>query len=267
MQKENTPNKGITDNTREDRVIPKHIKILIQDKALFVLNHSGGKDSQAMFLYLKNKIPKTQIFVIHADLPGADWPGTIEHICSTTRGYACQTVKARKTFFGMVKHRQMWPSPKNRQCTSDLKRGPIEKGIRRFMKDNGFTKFIVNCVGKRAEESPARAKEQTFKFIKRNSRAGRVWYDWLPIHTWTTSQVFRKIESAGEQPHWAYKKGMSRLSCVFCIMSSKQDLRTASQLQPDLFEAYCKLERQINHTIVMPTVKQGRQFLPDIISN
>ena len=217
-----------------------------------------------MFIYLKGLVPKTQLIVIHADLPGADWPGTIEHITNTTSGYAYQTVRARKTFFDMVRHRQMWPSPKYRQCTSDLKRGPIEKAIRRYVKDRGFTK-IVNCMGIRAEESSNRAKAIALKYNKRNSKAGREWYDWLPIHTWTIEQVFRKITSAGERPHWAYAKGMSRLSCCFCIMASKQDLKTAASLQPGLFAKYVQMEQKIDHTFIMPTKKNGRQFLQEAI--
>jgi DNA sulfur modification protein DndC len=69
-----------------------------------------------------------------------------------------------KTFFDMVEHRGMFPSPSTRQCTSDLKRGPIEREIRRYLKAHPeFGGLVVNCMGMRAEESPGRSKLQTFK--------------------------------------------------------------------------------------------------------
>ena len=42
---------------------------------------------------------------------------------------------------------------------------------------------------------------------------------------------------------------MSRLSCVFCIMASRADLRTAAQLQPALYRTYVELEERIGHTL------------------
>jgi hypothetical protein len=34
----------------------------------------------------------------------------------------------------------------------------------------------------RAQESSARAKLETLQLNQKNSKAGREWYDWLPIH-------------------------------------------------------------------------------------
>jgi 3'-phosphoadenosine 5'-phosphosulfate sulfotransferase (PAPS reductase)/FAD synthetase len=174
-------------------------------------------------------------------------------------------VRAKKTFFDMVRHRGMWPSPKYRQCTSDLKRAPIEKAIRHYSKAIG-NKLIVDCIGKRAEESPARAKERIFGFDRKNSKAGREWYKWLPIHEWKIGKVFAKIADAGERPHWAYSQGMTRLSCCFCIMASKQDLKIAAGLQSVLFKEYCDLEKEIGHTLIMPSKKNGKLYLDEVIS-
>lgn len=220
---------------------------------LFIVNHSGGKDSQAMLINIRELVPHDQILVIHARLPGVDWEGTEEHVYETAMGLDVITVQAGKTFFEMVEHRGMWPSPKYRQCTSDLKRGPIEKGIRGYLKANPqFNGLVINCMGIRAEESSNRAKSQVFKYNKRNSKAGREWYDWLPIHCWLIGKVFKTIADAGQQPHWAYRAGMTRLSCCFCIMASRQDLVTAARLNPDLYKQYVDLEKKIDHTFIMP---------------
>jgi hypothetical protein len=41
-----------------DVAIPAEIKRLVDAGAMFVINHSGGKDSQAMTLYLERHIPR-----------------------------------------------------------------------------------------------------------------------------------------------------------------------------------------------------------------
>jgi 3'-phosphoadenosine 5'-phosphosulfate sulfotransferase (PAPS reductase)/FAD synthetase len=247
-----------------DYSIDKNIQGLIDRGALFVANHSGGKDSQAMLLKLRNCVPRTQLIVIHADLPDIDWPGTWEHIENTCADLKPIKVVAVKTFFEMVERRQMWPSPKYRQCTSDLKRGPIEKAIRHHIKDHDLSGLVVNCMGIRAEESCMRAKAKVFQFSRRNSKAGREWYDWLPIHEWTTDEVYAEILAANECVHWAYHMGMDRLSCIFCIMASKDDLVTAAKLEPEVYSRMVQIEKDINFSFVMPKKNQKPVFLEDI---
>ena len=103
--------------------------------------------------------------------------------------------------------------------------------------------------GQRAEESAARARKLPWKRSDRNSKAGRSWFDWLPIFGLTETQVFDVIRAAGQSPHPAYGMGMSTLSCVFCIMASRADLRTAARLQPALYRRYVRLEERIGHTL------------------
>lgn len=239
------------------------IKALTRLGATFYLNDSGGKDSQVTKIIMTDLIPANQLVTIHAHLPGVEWKGTSAHAKKYAVGKYVE-VQAKKTFFEMVEHRQMWPSPKNRQCTSDLKRGPIEKAIRAHVKETG-NKLVVNCMGLRAEESSSRAKAKVFKFNFRNSKAGRTWYDLLPIHELTTVQVFSIIKEVEQEPHWAYKKGMSRLSCCFCIMASKRDLQIAANLNPELYKQYLETEKRINQTLMMPEKIAGRKFLDEIL--
>ena len=235
------------------------IRRLIEAGFLFVANHSGGKDSQAMYLRLAPMIPARQMIVVHAILHEVDWGGLPEHIEQTVAA-PVYYVAAAKSLLSMAEERGMFPSPSYRQCTSDLKRTPIETFIRRFLREHPeYRGRIVNCLGFRAEESPARSKLQTLTKNERNSKNGRTWYDWLPIHELTKPEVFREIEAAGQQPHWAYAAGMSRLSCVFCIMASTQDLRTAAQLKPALYRRYAALEQRLGFTLSM-----SKKPLPEI---
>lgn len=226
---------------------------MITAGALFVINHSAGKDSQAMTAMLRRVVPQGQLLVIHADLGDVEWQGNIEHIRSTIGELPLLVCRnENKTFLEMVERRGMWPSASHRQCTSDLKRGPIERTIRRHLKAHPRYKgMIVNCMGIRAAESPARAKQKPLRFNQRNSVAGRTWYDWLPIFDLDTEAVFGLIRDAGQKPHWAYEAGMTRLSCVFCIMASRRDLQTAARLRPELYARYVDLEVQIGHTLSM----------------
>lgn len=229
------------------------ISDLIDRGALFVVNHSAGKDSQAMLIAMKDLgVPPEQMLVVHADLGDVEWPGNMDHIRATVGNLPIITAKAKTNFWDMVKRRGMFPSPSQRQCTSDLKRGPIEREVRRYLKRNPeFRGLIVNCMGMRAQESASRAKKQIFGLNKRNSKAGREWYDWLPIHHFSEDDVFQLIADAGQEPHWAYAAGMTRLSCVFCIMASDADLTTAAKHMPALYRRYVELENQLGFTLSM----------------
>jgi 3'-phosphoadenosine 5'-phosphosulfate sulfotransferase (PAPS reductase)/FAD synthetase len=242
---------------------------LIQSGALFVVNHSGGKDSQAMMIDLLARVPASQMLVVHATLGEMEWDGALElaRDQAANAGVPFIVAEAIKTFLGMVEHRfavrptaPSFPSASNRQCTSDLKRAPIEREIRRYMKARGL-KSIVNCMGLRAQESSSRAKLETFKLNARNSVAGRDWYDWLPIHSMTTVEVFASIAAAGQKPHWAYEAGNERLSCVFCIMGSQSDIRNGAKRNPALLAKYVELETRTGYSMHM-----SRRTLTEIIA-
>ena len=226
---------------------------MIRAGALVSLSHSGGKDSQAMTILLSRIVPRENLVAVHAPLEDVEWPGTVEHLEATLPAgvpLILARVTSGKTLLDSIEERGRFPTPSVRFCTSDNKRGPIERELRRHLKAHPrFGGRIVSAMGMRAEESPARARKTAWKLSERNSRAGRTWFDWLPIHDLAEGQVFDVIRDAGQAPHPAYAMGMSRLSCVFCIMASRADLRTAARLRPQLYARYCALERRIGHTL------------------
>ena len=226
---------------------------MIRRGALFALNVSGGKDSQAMSLFVARVVPHDQIVAVHAPLGEVEWPGTIEHIERTIPPgvpFILAPTGSGKTLLERIEVRGRWPSAHARYCTSDTKRTPIERELRRYLKARPrFAGLVVNAMGMRASESPARSKLAQFRRNDRNSRAGRGWFDWLPIHDLETEEVFGVIRAAGQAPHWAYAAGMSRVSCSFCILASRADLRRAAELRPDLYRKCVDLERRIGHTL------------------
>ncbi|EAO5288854.1 phosphoadenosine phosphosulfate reductase family protein [Salmonella enterica] len=235
------------------------IRTLIDAGALFVSNHSGGKDSQAMLIKLLEIVPAKQLIVVHASLGIIEWPGALglAEKQAKNAGLVFIVARASKTFFEMVERRfasrpevPSWPSSSTRQCTSDLKRGPIQREVRRYAKACRF-KTIVNCLGLRAQESPGRAKRQVFRKNETDSNSVLTWYEWLPIHGMLTDEVFAAIRESGQQPHYAYALGNERLSCVFCIMASRNDLRNGARSHPELLEKYAALEARTGYTMHM----------------
>lgn len=226
---------------------PPELDQLINDGAIFFVSHSGGKDSQAMYALLRERIPRHQIVIVHADLGEVEWDGVQDHIWDTVKPHGVNVVRAGKTLLGMVEQRGMWPSSSCRQCTSDLKRGPIFKFIRQYLRDRGL-RIAVNCMGIRSEESPARSKKQPFRFNASDSCGHREVWDWMPIFELSTAEVFQVIADAGQRPYWTYERN-ERLSCVFCIMGSLNDLRHGAERNPELYKRYIDLERKIGHTM------------------
>lgn len=235
------------------------IKALVDAGALFVSNHSGGKDSQAMLIKLLEVIPPSQLIVVHASLGAVEWPGAMElaRDQAADAGLPFIVATARKTLLEMVARRfenrpevPSWPSASTRQCTSDLKRGPIQREVRAYAKANGF-KTIVNCLGLRAQESPGRAKRKAFRKNETDSNSVLTWYEWLPVHELLTDEVFATIRGAGQEPHYAYALGNERLSCVFCIMASRNDLKNGATHHPELLEQYAEMEDKTGYTMHM----------------
>lgn len=221
-----------------------------------------------MLIRLLEFIPPAQLLVVHASLGEMEWPGALEHAQrqAGAAGLSFVVARASLSLLEMVERRferrpevPSWPSASHRQCTSDLKRGPIMREVRRYAKANGFS-IIVNCMGMRAAESPRRSKMATWSTNASQSIAGRTWYDWLPIHDLSTAEVFETIRAAGQEPHSAYALGNERLSCVFCILGSVQDARNGALRNPALFARYVALEQRTGYTM-----HQSRKSLLEIV--
>ena len=236
-----------------DIAVPSRCRQMIRAGALVAINHSGGKDSQAMTILLSRIVPAGQLVAVHAPLAEVEWEGVVPHIEATLPAgvpLVMAPVSSGKSLLDRIEERGRFPGPRQRYCTGDFKRTPIERELRRYLKLNPrFGGRLVNCLGIRRDESAARARKVPWRRNDRMSVAGREVFDWLPVFDLSTEEVFRVIRDAGQSPHWAYAAGMSRLSCSFCILASRADLRRAAELRPDLYRTYAALERRIGHTL------------------
>lgn len=227
---------------------------------VILVNSSAGKDSQAMLDYVAELATaagvRDRIVVVHADLGRVEWAGTRElaerqarhygfrfEVCSRPQGDLLEQIEARG----------MWPSSKQRYCTSDHKRGQVAKVITKLADEirAGLEApravRVLNCMGLRAEESSERAKKSTLEADARQTNGRRVVDTWLPIHDWTVGQVWDRIKASGVEYHRAYDLGMGRLSCCFCVFAPKAALEIAGRANPELLAEYVALEVRIGH--------------------
>lgn len=77
---------------------------LVDCGALFVANHSGGKDSQAQLIRMLEIVPAAQIVVVHASLGAMEWPGAMElaRDQAAAAGLPFIVAKAGKTLLEMA---------------------------------------------------------------------------------------------------------------------------------------------------------------------
>jgi 3'-phosphoadenosine 5'-phosphosulfate sulfotransferase (PAPS reductase)/FAD synthetase len=250
----------------------------IQSYHWILVNSSGGKDSQAMLDYVvdlcdKLSIPRSRIVVVHCDLGRVEWEGTRELAAEQAAAYGLRfevvsrelgdllTQVEQRHEANVAKGRDIapWPSSTARWCTSDQKTGQVLKLITRLTTEaqrslgSGRQVRILNCLGIRAQESHARAKKASFELDKKASNGKRHVDRWLPIFAWSERQVWERIRESGVRHHEAYDKGMSRLSCAFCVLASKPDLILAAQHNQGLAQEYLAVE-----------VKVGKRFTNDL---
>lgn len=211
-----------------------------------VINFSGGKDSSAMLAYLCERYPRRPKHVVFADTgwehdDAEEWSRAIV----ARFGLPLHVVRnVNKDFFQMVRQRHKFPSPAQRQCTSDLKRAPIQTWIRRHVADP----LIINCLGLRAEESPARARKPRLARDRTLSNSKRTVWTWLPIHEWTEQQVRTYLTERDIPLHPVYQY-LNRFSCQVCIYMSKRDLLAVKAHNPVAFQRIADLEQEIGFTM------------------
>ena len=260
--------------------LPAPVLAALDGGAALAISISGGKDSQAMALALvelhRERGWTGELFCITADLGSIEWPETAAHTQRIADLCSVRLVTVRRTDGrGMVEHwtargermaaqgkqARPWSDSKNRFCTSDLKRDPIDNYLRRYSN-------VVCAVGLRAQESTARAKQPAWA-KRRIDNTVRTALTWHPILAWTLLDVLRacghtwaelndrrlayasgKTEQAlaGWTMHPAYVFGNERLSCQFCVLGSVGDLANGARHNPAMLEELIGIEQRFGFT-------------------
>ncbi len=257
---------------------PTEINAALCDGAALAISISGGKDSQALLsavLRVRRAHGWTgPVFAIHSDLGRAEWTETPAFVKYLAEAYGVDLVVVRREKGDLVDRmrdrmtklegtgKPFWPSSSARYCTSDLKRDPIDKYLRRFDK-------VVCAMGLRAEESSARAKKLPCQFRTKIHNSVRDAFDWHPLLRWTQDDVWAELGTsqadldvrreqmrdgletlalAGWPAHPAYVHGNERLSCALCILACRSDLINGARRHPDLYAELCAMERESGFT-------------------
>jgi 3'-phosphoadenosine 5'-phosphosulfate sulfotransferase (PAPS reductase)/FAD synthetase len=231
----------------------------LADYDIILINTSAGKDSQAMMDVVVKMARAAgvadRVVAVHCDLKRAEWAGTRELAETQAARYNVPlhiVTRPQGDLLDQIEQRKMFPSSTARYCTSDQKRGQVYSLLTKLVRESGVTGRpvrILNCLGIRAEESSARSKKTPFQADKQASNGKRAVDTWFPIFTWTVAQVWDCIKASGVPHHRAYDLGMPRLSCVFCVLASKDALLLAGEHNPALLEQYVALENRIGHTL------------------
>ena len=224
---------------------------------ILLVSSSAGKDSQAMLDYMVELADaqgvRNRIVVVHADLGRVEWEGTKELAAEQAAHYGVrfEVVRRKQDLLGQIAQRGMWPSSKQRFCTSDHKRDQITPLMTRLVSESGIQGRVVrilDCQGIRAQESAERAKKTPFQVNRRASNGKRHVDTWMPIFAWSLDDVWARIRQSGVRHHYAYDLGMKRLSCVFCVFAPQHALVTAGKHNLGLLRQYAQVETAIGHT-------------------
>jgi 3'-phosphoadenosine 5'-phosphosulfate sulfotransferase (PAPS reductase)/FAD synthetase len=205
---------------------------------LIVGSISGGKDSTAMALwlkeqghdcrwvfadtgwedpqtydYLRNELPKT--------IGPIDWVRKEIKLEGDAEQLAQDFERRIGGYSAMIRacvKKRIFPSRVVRWCTSDLKVGPLKKYML------ALDDAIVNGVGIRAEESLARSKMPVLEY------SAQFKCDvWRPILRWTVQDVIDIHHRHGIKPNPKYLQGAERVGCWPCIHARKSEIRMFSK--------------------------------------
>jgi len=261
--------------------VTPEIANLIDKSCVIAIGVSGGKDSDACAIAVNkhlNEVGHTGPRVlVHSDLGRIEWAESLPQCERLAAHLGWELMVVRRQAGDMVDRWQgrwknnltryadlscvklilPWSTPSMRFCTSELKAAVISSALKkRFPSQN-----IVNVAGIRREESDNRAKAPVSKEEPRLKRKGLEGYTWNAIIEFSLDQVLGTIASSGLNLHEGYSKyGMSRISCVYCIMSAEADLM-ASAGCVDNHEVYIELvELEAASTFAF----QGNRWLADV---
>lgn len=244
---------------------------------------SGGKDScaaaLATFEHLDAVGHAGQRVLIHADLGRVEWSDSLPTCERLAARLGVELIVVRRAAGDMmdrwlkrwsnnveryaelscVKVILPWSTPAMRFCTSELKSAPMAAAlVKRFPGAR-----IVSACGVRREESSSRAKAETSKentrLASRKHKTSGI--DWNPIAAWSEADVFAYCAARGFEMHEGYTKyGMSRISCMFCIMARVDDL-TAASTNPEHAATYREMVAlEARSTFAF----QGNRWLGDV---
>ena len=233
----------------------------IDNGALVVVNHSGGKDSQATLIKVLETVPQNQIVVIHASLGEFEWHGALElaEKQAADAGVPFIVARAEKSTSSIRSSASMFEQPRGslvpERQAPPMHLGPQARSHRQA--DSGLRqvgRFHHDHFGERHPRPgvlvarQGRGVQAQRAQHHRRPRLVRLGPDPQDEHR---RGVRHDQVRAGQEPHPAYAAGNERLSCVFCIMGSKADILNGALARPELFAKVAEVEARTGYTLHM----------------
>ncbi|MDA8000519.1 MAG: phosphoadenosine phosphosulfate reductase family protein [Alphaproteobacteria bacterium] len=189
---------------------------------------SGGKDSSALAIYMRDKVPEMEYFFCDT---GAELPETYAYLekLQVVLGRPIQRLNATRSFDHYFEvYRGALPSPQMRWCTSMLKIKPLEDWI--------GDDDVVSYVAIRSDEKNRKGYVST----KPNIRTIFPFIDDDIDH----AGVVNILDTAGiDLPD--YYKWRTRSGCYFCFFQRKAEWIGLADNHPDLFKKAIAIEKKI----------------------
>ncbi len=191
-----------------------------------LLGLSGGKDSSALAIYLRDKVPEMEYFFSDT---GAELPETLKFIdlLEDYLGKKIERLNSIRNFDYYLKlHNNFLPSARQRWCTINLKLLPFEEFV--------GNDEVVSYVAIRADE-PSRLG---YISKKSNIRISMPFKD----DGITKEDVVNILNSSGiGMP--TYYDWRSRSGCYFCFFQRQEEWVGLKKNHPDLYEKAKTYER------------------------
>ena len=195
-----------------------------------ILGLSGGKDSTALAIYLRDRVPEMEYFFCDT---GSELPETYEYLAKLEvyLGEKIVRLSSDRTFDHWLKiYRGTLPSPNMRWCTKVLKIEPLEKWIGQ---DNA-----ISYVGLRADEASRKGYVSNKKHI-------------MSVFPFIEDGLELRdidnllIESGLGRP--SYYEWRSRSGCYFCFYQRKKEWAELAKRHPQLFQAAVNYENKVGY--------------------
>lgn len=195
-----------------------------------ILALSGGKDSAALAVYLKDKIPNLEYVFLDT---GHELPETYEFLnrMRAVLGISITVLRSQRTFDYWLKHKNYYlPSPKQRWCTELLKIRPYETFI--------GTNKVMSYIGIRADEDRD-------GYISHKSNI-------IPKYPFIEDEVdfddVQNILSDSGLGFPEYYRWRTRSGCYFCFFQQKIEWLRLRQFHLGLFEKAMQYEKRATKT-------------------
>lgn len=217
------------------------------DGRLVIASVSGGKDSAAMCLYLKELgIPYQAVFCD----TGWEHPETYRYLRETLPPVIgpIQWLSPKLPMVDLIRKKGMFPSRVVRFCTQELKAEPMK----RFLAD--LDDEPLNVVGIRAAESEARSKMAEWEWSD-----GFDCETWRPLIGWSTDDVIAIHRRHGLAPNPLYLQGATRVGCWPCIFARKAEIRLLAESDPGRIALIRELEREMTVALKQRVAERGEE--------